>query len=50
MSTFPTMEQIKNIAEVIKSKTSHQPKIGMILGSGLGSLANEIEIQMSQEH
>ena len=43
MSTYPTMEEINSIAEIIKSKTKHEPKFAMILGSGLGSLANEIE-------
>lgn len=43
MSHYPTMEEIQTIADLIKSKTKYEPKIGMILGSGLGTLANEIE-------
>lgn len=35
--------KIKNAAQSLKSKYSKQPKIGLILGSGLGVLANEIE-------
>lgn len=33
---------IQEATKFIQSKTSHQPKIGLILGSGLGSLADEI--------
>lgn len=43
MSEYPTIEQIDKLAELIMSKTSHKPEIGMILGSGLGPLANEVE-------
>jgi purine-nucleoside phosphorylase len=43
MNQYPTIEQIDELAGLVKSKTSHQPKIGMILGSGLGALAEEIE-------
>jgi purine-nucleoside phosphorylase len=40
---FLTMELIDGLAETIRAKTSHKPEIGMILGSGLGSLADLIE-------
>lgn len=43
MSEFVTMEMINAIVEIIQSKTSKKPIIGMILGSGLGSLANEVK-------
>ncbi len=43
MGNYPTMEDIKNLTDLIKSKTKHKPIVGMILGSGLGKLANEIE-------
>lgn len=33
---------IQDSAQYIKGKTKHKPTIGLILGSGLGSLANEI--------
>ena len=36
-------QSIQDSANYIQSKTNHQPKIGLILGSGLGSLANEIQ-------
>ena len=35
-------EKILESIKFIKSKTNYEPKVGIILGSGLGSLANEI--------
>jgi purine-nucleoside phosphorylase len=43
MNDFLTMEQIDQMTDLVRSKTKHQPEIGMILGSGLGSLADEIQ-------
>lgn len=37
------MEKIKESVEFIRGKTDLEPEIGLILGSGLGSLADEIE-------
>ena len=37
------LEKIKEAAAVIKSKTNIQPTIGLILGSGLGDLADQID-------
>lgn len=37
------LEEIKNTANFIKSKTSIQPEIGIILGTGLGNLGESIE-------
>lgn len=36
-------EKVKESAEFIKSRISAQPEIGMVLGSGLGVLAEEVE-------
>ncbi|MDO4535980.1 MAG: purine-nucleoside phosphorylase [Clostridium perfringens] len=36
-------EKIKLSADYIKSKTKFQPKIGLILGSGLGAIGDKIE-------
>jgi len=36
-------QSIQASANYIKSKTNYQPKVGLILGSGLGSLADEIQ-------
>ena len=37
------LETIKNTANFIKEKTNFSPEIGIILGTGLGGLVNEIE-------
>lgn len=42
MDEFLTLSQIDQVAEQIRSRISIQPSIGMILGSGLGSLADSI--------
>src|SRR5689334_16947528 len=41
------LEKIKQTASHIKDKTKFEPEYGIILGSGLGGLVNEIEIQHS---
>ncbi len=43
MGEFLTIEQIDRLANLVKKQTSHEPKIGMILGSGLGPLAESVE-------
>lgn len=43
MDTRYTIEQIDTIVKEIQSRLSVQPKIAMILGSGLGPLSEEIE-------
>ncbi|MBW8012226.1 MAG: purine-nucleoside phosphorylase [Chloroflexi bacterium] len=43
MDEYLTINKIDELVSVIKSLTNYHPKIGMILGSGLGSLAEEIE-------
>lgn len=40
---FMTLEQIDIAANFIHSQTKYQPKIALILGSGLGDLADSIE-------
>jgi purine-nucleoside phosphorylase len=37
------MEKIREAAALIKEKSTIQPRIGLILGSGLGGLASEVE-------
>ena len=37
------LEQIDQAANVIRSRTTQQPEVGMILGTGLGSLADSVE-------
>ena len=43
MSDIITRAQVDEAAEHIRRHTEHHPTIGLILGSGLGSLADEIE-------
>ena len=40
---FNTFDVFKQAADYIQSQTSHRPDIGLILGSGLSPLAEEIE-------
>lgn len=47
MSEFISLEQIDRTVETIKDRTDIQPKVGMILGSGLGSLAEVVENAVS---
>lgn len=43
MSKRFTLEQIDEMAQEIRGRISTRPKIGMILGSGLGVLSEEVE-------
>lgn len=43
MSEFITLEQIDQIADLIRTKIKYEPRVAIILGSGLGSLADAIE-------
>ncbi len=40
---FFTLEQIDIVAAAVRARSSYQPKIALILGSGLGGLADSIE-------
>lgn len=42
-SGFITLAQIDDVAQSIQTKITRLPKVGMILGSGLGSLADSVE-------
>jgi len=43
MSEFITMQEIDRAAESIKARIEIKPEVGMILGSGLGGLAESVE-------
>lgn len=43
MSDYFTLEDIEQVAQAVREKTSLEPRVGMILGSGLGSLAESVE-------
>ena len=39
------MKQLKEAVKFLQKKYSHQPQVGVVLGTGLGSFVNEIEIE-----
>ncbi|NCP86391.1 MAG: purine-nucleoside phosphorylase [Anaerolineae bacterium CG_4_9_14_3_um_filter_57_17] len=41
---FFSLAQIDEVAAVVRARTRYQPRVGLILGSGLGSLADSIEL------
>jgi purine-nucleoside phosphorylase len=43
MGDFITLSEIDQLADTIRKRTDLQPRIAMILGSGLGSLADSVE-------
>jgi purine-nucleoside phosphorylase len=43
MTTFVTLEQIDQAADAIRKRISFRPRVGLILGSGLNSLADSIQ-------
>ena len=43
MTTFVTLQEIDQAADAVRVRTSQQPRIGLILGSGLNDLANSVE-------
>jgi len=43
MTTFVTLEQIDQAADAIRERTSDRPRVGLILGSGLNSVADSVQ-------
>ena len=43
MDTYVTLQQIDEAADAIRSRTSYKPRVGLILGSGLNSLADSVQ-------
>jgi purine-nucleoside phosphorylase len=43
MGDFLTLEEIQKAAQQVKKQSKHKPRIGLILGSGLGPLAESVE-------
>ncbi len=43
MKEFFSLQEIDQAADVIRSRTAHRPRIGLILGSGLGDLAEAVQ-------
>lgn len=46
MSDFVTIKEIESTRDAILARITIKPEIGLILGSGLGALANEVEEQV----
>ena len=42
MTSYVTLQEIDQAAEAVRARTSHQPRVGLILGSGLNDLANSV--------
>ena len=38
-----SMQQFQDVANIILDKSQHRPKLGIILGTGLGALASDIK-------
>lgn len=43
MKEYFSIDEIDQAADVVSGKTSHRPEVGLILGSGLGGLADLVE-------
>jgi purine-nucleoside phosphorylase len=43
-------DRIKQTSKFIKSKTNLKPRVGIVLGSGLGNLANKIEVETAIDY
>jgi purine-nucleoside phosphorylase len=43
MTTYLTLEQIDEAANAVRARTKKQPRVGIILGSGLNDLANSVQ-------
>ena len=43
MTPYITLEQIDQAADAVRKRTSHQPRVGIILGSGLNDLADSVQ-------
>lgn len=43
MKEYLTLEEIREAVQAVRSRTTHNPQVGLILGSGLGGLADLVE-------
>jgi purine-nucleoside phosphorylase len=43
MDKFITLQQIDEAADSVRARTSYQPRVGLILGSGLNALAESVQ-------
>lgn len=49
-STQSLPQRVAATVAQIRERTSHQPEVGVILGTGLGGLANQMEVETSIEY
>ena len=42
----PVYDKVEKCFEILRSKTDFSPKVGIILGSGLGDFANQIQVEV----
>lgn len=42
ITSYVTLEQIDQAADAVRARTSYKPRVGMILGSGLNTLADSV--------
>ena len=45
----PTLEEIRAVAEMLLDQSGIRPRVGMVLGSGLGGLADEVTSKTERE-
>jgi purine-nucleoside phosphorylase len=43
MKEYLTLEEIDQAAQIVLGRTAHRPTVGLILGSGLGGLADQVQ-------
>ena len=43
MSAYFSLEQFQETVDAVRGRTEHRPTVGMILGTGLGSFADEVQ-------
>lgn len=43
MTPYVTLQEIDQAADAVRERTTHKPRVGLILGSGLNDLANSVE-------
>ena len=48
MEDFLTRAQFEEAAAAVRARTTQQPRIGLVLGSGLGGLAEEVGVHGSR--
>jgi purine-nucleoside phosphorylase len=50
VSALPIVESIAAAADAVRARSHHRPEVALILGTGLGGLAREIEVDATVEY